>query len=89
MGEDGARVKDWLRARGHHLCLTDTIFQLGSHLAQLSETVWPISVEDYPKNILVKLFKNPSTRLEVTIFFFLFSSLATCLLNRAEPFDQF
>ena len=21
MGEDGARGKDWLRARGHHLCL--------------------------------------------------------------------
>ena len=28
MGEDGARGKDWLRARGHHLCLTDTIFEL-------------------------------------------------------------
>ena len=28
MGEDGARGKDWLRARGHHLCLTDTIFYL-------------------------------------------------------------
>ena len=26
MGEDGAKGKDWLRARGHHLCLTDTIF---------------------------------------------------------------
>ena len=26
MGEDGARDKDWFRARGHHLCLTDTIF---------------------------------------------------------------
>ena len=26
MGEDGARGKDLLRARGHHLCLTDTIF---------------------------------------------------------------
>ena len=26
MCEDGARGKDWLRARGHHLCLTDTIF---------------------------------------------------------------
>ena len=26
MGEDGARDKDWLRAQGHHLCLTDTIF---------------------------------------------------------------
>ena len=26
MGEDGARSKDWLSARGHHLCLTDTIF---------------------------------------------------------------
>ena len=26
MGEDGARGKDWLRAHGHHLCLTDTIF---------------------------------------------------------------
>ena len=26
MGEDGARGKDWLRAWGHHLCLTDTIF---------------------------------------------------------------
>ena len=25
MGEDGERGKDWLRARGHHLCLTDTI----------------------------------------------------------------
>ena len=23
MGEDWARGKDWLRARGHHLCLTD------------------------------------------------------------------
>ena len=28
MGEDGARGKDWLRVRGHHLCLTDTIFYL-------------------------------------------------------------
>ena len=26
MGWDGARDKDWLRARGHHLRLTDTIF---------------------------------------------------------------
>ena len=26
MGEDGARGKDWLKARGHHLCLTGTIF---------------------------------------------------------------
>ena len=26
MGGDGARGKDWLRARGHHLCLTDTFF---------------------------------------------------------------
>ena len=26
MDEDGARGKDWLWARGHHLCLTDTIF---------------------------------------------------------------
>ena len=26
MGEDVARGKDWLRARGHHLCLTDIIF---------------------------------------------------------------
>ena len=23
---DGERGKAWLRARGHHLCLTDTIF---------------------------------------------------------------
>ena len=23
---DGARVKDWPRERGHHLCLTDTFF---------------------------------------------------------------
>ena len=30
MGGDGARSKDWLRARGHHLCLTDTISLLGS-----------------------------------------------------------
>ena len=27
MGGDGARGKDWLRAWGHHLCLTYTIFQ--------------------------------------------------------------
>ena len=27
MGEDGARGRDWLRARGHHLCLTDTILK--------------------------------------------------------------
>ena len=26
MGGDGERGKAWLRARGHHLCLTDTIF---------------------------------------------------------------
>ena len=25
MGGDGERGKAWLRARGHHLCLTDTI----------------------------------------------------------------
>ena len=25
MGENGSRGKDWLRARGYHLCLTDTI----------------------------------------------------------------
>ena len=24
--EGQAKGKDWLRARGHHLCLTDTIF---------------------------------------------------------------
>ena len=28
MGGDGERGKAWLRARGHHLCLTDTIFFL-------------------------------------------------------------
>ena len=33
MGEDGARGKDWLKARGHHLCLTDTIFWLLFFLA--------------------------------------------------------
>ena len=27
IGEDGARGKDWLRARKYHLCLTDTIFK--------------------------------------------------------------
>ena len=26
MGGDGERGKAWLMARGHHLCLTDTIF---------------------------------------------------------------
>ena len=26
MGGDGERGNAWLRARGHHLCLTDTIF---------------------------------------------------------------
>ena len=26
MVEDWARGKDWFRARGHRLCLTDTIF---------------------------------------------------------------
>ena len=26
MGGDGARGKDWLRAREHHVCLTDIIF---------------------------------------------------------------
>ena len=26
MGGDGERGKAWLRARGHHLCLTITIF---------------------------------------------------------------
>ena len=26
MGGDGERGKAWRRARGHHLCLTDTIF---------------------------------------------------------------
>ena len=26
MGGDGERGKAWLRARGHHLCLTDTFF---------------------------------------------------------------
>ena len=26
MGEDGESGKDWLRARGHHLCLTSTQF---------------------------------------------------------------
>ena len=26
MGGDGERGKAWLRVRGHHLCLTDTIF---------------------------------------------------------------
>ena len=25
MGGDGTRGKDWLRAREHHVCLTDTI----------------------------------------------------------------
>ena len=36
MGEDGARVKDWLRARGHHLCPTDTVFWLLFILCLLS-----------------------------------------------------
>ena len=26
MGGDGARDMDWLRARGHQTCITDTIF---------------------------------------------------------------
>ena len=26
MGGDGTKGKDWLRARGHHLCFTVTIF---------------------------------------------------------------
>ena len=26
MGGDGEKGKAWLRALGHHLCLTDTIF---------------------------------------------------------------
>ena len=30
MGEDGARGKDWLRAQGHHLYLTDNF--LGHNL---------------------------------------------------------
>ena len=38
MGEDGARGKDCLRARGHHLCLTDTIFYFPKRLKNEFET---------------------------------------------------
>ena len=38
MGEDGARGKDWLRARGHHLCLTDTIFYFSFKLLEFNNT---------------------------------------------------
>ena len=35
MGEDGASGEDLLRARGHHLCLTDTIFLVFHALSML------------------------------------------------------
>ena len=37
MGEDGARGKDWLRARGHHLFHTDTLFWFHLHLKDLNK----------------------------------------------------
>ena len=30
MGGDGAKGRDWRKTRGHHLCLTDTIFLVSS-----------------------------------------------------------
>ena len=39
MGGDGARRKDWVRARGHHLCLRDTF----SILVLIDQKKWPIN----------------------------------------------
>ena len=38
-------------------------FSSGSHFLQQSGAIFAISVEDHPRNISVKLFKNRSTGL--------------------------
>ena len=40
MGGDRARDKDWLRAREHHLRLTDTIFQLLQIYVKVLSVIW-------------------------------------------------
>ena len=44
------------------------IFSSGGHLVQQSRTVWTISVEDHPRNILVKLLKNLSSSVSWEVF---------------------
>ena len=47
-------------------------------------------LEDYPRNIPVKLFQNLSTDLaEVFLRFFLYIALVAILFNDAERFEQF
>ena len=50
---DGPRGKDWLRARGHHLCLTDTIFYFIFH-SHISYVCFIIVC--FTENCLVSLF---------------------------------
>ena len=48
MGGDGERGKAWLRARGHHLCLTDTIFFFfGGGGRELGN--WPFTLREHWK----------------------------------------
>ena len=44
MGGDGERGKAWLRARGHHLCLTNTIFFGG-----VEQGNWPFTLREHWK----------------------------------------
>ena len=52
MGGDGERGKAWLRARGHHLCFTDTnfcffVFFLGGGGGEQGN--WPFTLREHWK----------------------------------------
>ena len=52
MGGDGERGKAWLRARGHHLCLTDTIFFFfwgGGGVGGGEQGNWPFTLREHWK----------------------------------------
>ena len=68
MGEDGARGKDWLRARGHHLCLTDTIFYFFLFFFFYSRSGWE-SLAGYYRSRMQKGTSFAQNLIKVYVFY--------------------
>ena len=58
MGGDGERGKAWLRARGHHLCLTDTICFFWGEGGEQGN--WPFTLREHWK---ITLFLGNKTNV--------------------------